>query len=242
MTQDKHYETLQSIIAELALHFTNKSISFAVSGSSVYGSPNGTKPTSDSDVDATLILDKLDLPEKVLSSSDLSLEGRSLFEDGELDILAIRAIISSRDVLFHCYTPSSYENACQGKTQLLALYKRLRCGKHPRRHTYDYRIYGFHQDAIAQSRIVCLHEGHLISYPNTASIDGKFALTVFQDQISTQIEYLDHHNLATSRENLAMRIRAAAEQEQGCPISLFRGRSPHWSESFNRLISARFSP
>lgn len=192
-----------------------------------------------SDIDCNLVLSGSSLPKTLEDITDISTEGKNLFKAGEIELLVAKSRINEIDVVFHCYFIEGYENACASNTEILLVYKKLKPGVHAKRHVYNYPIFGFHESTQAQSHILCLNEGNLISYPNRAQINGKFALTVFQDQICTQVEKTDFHGIRKRREELIERVKKHAKIEGCDPIKIFKSRSDYWSNEYTEFMKKR---
>ena len=209
---------------------------FAVCGSSVYGSydPGAIKPDEKSDIDGlTLIERSSDLECLADLVSPLPL-GKELFDNGNVDILAVRGNYEGRKILVHCIRRDTYLRMAKGSMDFILVHKPLR-GKNIRSF-YEYTDYGFFDELKRHSRITPLQEGHLIVYPTQSD---KFYLTVFQDQICTQIEFKDDSTLEEGRLITTELLVRAAHAADADPLSMFRARSGYWSSEFQKEMRRR---
>ncbi len=115
---------------------------FAVCGSSVYGSyePGAVKPDENSDIDGlTLIERSSDLECLADLVTPLPL-GKELFDNGNVDILAVRGNYEGRKILVHCIRRDTYLRIADGSREPILVYKPLRGKPQP---FYYYTNYGF---------------------------------------------------------------------------------------------------
>ncbi len=209
---------------------------FSVCGSSVYGSyePGAIKPDEKSDIDGlTLIERSSDLECLAGLVTPLSL-GKELFDNGNVDILAVRGDYEGRKILVHCIRRDSYLRMAKGSMDFILVHKPLR-GKNIRSF-YEYTDYGFSDELKRHSRITPLQEGHLIVYPCQSN---KFYLSVFQDQICTQSEFKDDSTLEEGRLITTELLVRAARADHADPLSVFRARSGYWSSKFREEMRRR---
>ncbi len=246
MEINKDFQECKAIIEELECRFKDTNSYVSIHGSAIYGvnylTGNGVyKPNSNSDLDLMVISEDLRfLPhlEDILDKDKLEVE---MYKNNCIDVLVFRAHKGSRKISIECVKKEQYLQLCNSSKPFVIVNKKLYSKNGRIKNNYNYDIFGFISQEKNTSRIIPYNESHIIIYPNLPHlIDGSFALTVFQDQILTQIDLVGDFQ-DKCRRSLIDRIKTEAKLYKQPPIELFRARSVYWSEEFRNYMEDRLN-
>lgn len=244
MEKNKHFEECEIILKEIKNRLINETCGLSIHGSAVYGkkyiNPNENyKPHEDSDLDFMIIsedLNFLNCLDDLLEKNELDLKS---FQNNYLDIIVFRGKFYNRKLSFECVKGRKYDELCDASQPFIIVNKKLKTSKQKVGNFYDYAIHGFSRTEIKTSRIIPHEKSHLIVYPNLDQLsNGSFALTVFQDQIITQIDLIKNEQ-TKYRRKLVHKIREKAKIYNKDPLLLFKEHSIFWSDEFKEQMRYR---
>jgi hypothetical protein len=244
---NEHYKTLMEIADTITSRLEHSDVSVAVFGSGNYGNIGDTlyvcKPNAASDLDLFVIAEQASVLNSLRENLQISNTGLKLFEDRYLDMLVIRGSMHDRKISINFMRPENYEFLCgiNKNNDVVLQHKRLITRKPHASPTYEYPVYCNTCEHKQQSRIVQLDDGHLIAYPVNNVVDNHLCLTVFQDQILTQKELLDHSKiLLNSRIKLQDTLISEMTSMHADPLDYFKLTKPYWDKKFEKLMRDRF--
>lgn len=247
MKENLEYKMSKQIIEDIQSVLRKDNIGLSVHGSSIYGRKFITdhcddyKPNFKSDIDFMIIANDSQFLNSLKGIINTVTIYSELYDQDYIDMLVARGDIKNKRISFQCVSEKTYEKLCRSSMGFVIVNKELKHKKSRIQINYSYKIFGFHEEESVFSRIIPYQKSHLIIYPNYSHLsNNSFALSVFQDQILTEVDLLDK-NQQKYRQSLIDTVIKEANFLNSNPLLLFRERSSNWNDEFKEFMRVRFN-
>jgi hypothetical protein len=210
---------------------------FAILGSTIYGDKKTfTTPNKNSDIDCQLITDNFAFPKELQKYFSIDPELIQLFNNSEIDILAIKGKIKKIDISIHAIHSSTYSNICALKNTNLVVGRTT-----PTKETVN--VSGYKHKYLSKAKSRPFKNSFIYLYPHDPFEKNDFVPKLYHQMILNSILLFDKTNLTNLRQEMTFLIKTSKEKIAPCAnaINIFRPKSNFWSQTYKKLIETELT-